>query len=165
MRVETRFALNCSEGADKYCSAGPARPVSSPAASLTAGYDLRPVVRCLELSVSLRRVQVPVRFQHDGTSGILAGHKRSNQQGRPAAPDGNQNPVDGSRSGIQFGRKHSNLDADVVPLCFAVGSMVGLRRSRWSAIPISSWGYCPRTGIENADPLALAAIDRSAVAV
>ena len=92
---------------------------------------------------------------HGERNGILDDRRRNNQQGRLAAPEGGQNPLDGS----QFDHRCGNLDAVVVQASPAVESTVGLHSSRLSAILTSLWDYYLRTGVENAIPLAPATND------
>jgi len=96
---------------------------------------------------------------HGESNGIPADRRRNNHQGRLATPEGGQNPLDGSLSGIQFDHRCGNLDAVVVQASPAVESTVGLHSSRLSAILTSSWDYYLRTGVENAIPLAPATND------
>jgi len=89
MRVETRFVLNGSEGAKEHCSAGPARPVSSPAASLTAGQRFPQRVLGLDALIGLYLWNpVAGNLPHGERNGIPTDRRRNNQQGRLAAPEG-----------------------------------------------------------------------------
>ena len=113
--AETQATFSLTEGVEEHWSAGPARPGSSPAASLTAGWRYPwQVLEPISLAGLEHLEPVTERSFRGGRNGNLSVHRRSIPW--PEVPGETPLLVRGSRNGNSVVHRHS-IHGDEVVVC------------------------------------------------